>query len=98
MAVSRSEIELASVAEAASIEYLVESVATADGCCRIVDEALRRMGQIDILVNNAGVGTKKETQIWRADRAAWDESLAVNLTAPFELTRLALPMMIERRF
>jgi NAD(P)-dependent dehydrogenase (short-subunit alcohol dehydrogenase family) len=98
MAVSRSEEELASLAQLGSIEYLVESVATPDGCQRIIDETKRRMGHIDILVNNAGMGTKNETQIWRADPDVWSASLAVNLTAPFELTRLTLPAMIERGF
>lgn len=52
---------------------------------------------IDILVNNAGIGSgMSPNQIVAYDDEFWDTSLAVNLTAPYLLTKAFLPAMIER--
>jgi 3-hydroxybutyrate dehydrogenase len=98
MGVSRTEDELALLASESGIEYVVETVETREGCARIVEETTRRLGAIDILVNNAGMGSYREREIWAQDPAVWCESLAVNLDAPFELTRLVVGGMIERRW
>ncbi|MGB3068285.1 MAG: SDR family NAD(P)-dependent oxidoreductase [Ottowia sp.] len=57
----------------------------------------RKHGRIDILVNNAGAHAKNPdgTPIMTGDlsTAAWAHDIAVNLTGPFVLCRLALPSM-----
>ncbi len=54
------------------------------------------LGQVDILVNNAGLhGT---APVHLTDDATWDAILAVDLTAPFLLSRAFLPGMYERHF
>jgi 3-hydroxybutyrate dehydrogenase len=55
---------------------------------------LDRLGALDILVNNAVVRHFAPTEAFPPER--WDEALAVNLSAPFHLTRLALPAMKSR--
>src|SRR5258706_583352 len=55
MAVSRTEPELRELAGATGVEYLVETVATSEGCERIVGQTRSRLGPIDALVTNAGV-------------------------------------------
>jgi NAD(P)-dependent dehydrogenase (short-subunit alcohol dehydrogenase family) len=55
-----------------------------------------RLGPIDILVNNAGIHASAPVQ--RTDDATWDALLAVDLTAPFLLTRACLPAMYERHW
>jgi 3-oxoacyl-[acyl-carrier protein] reductase len=53
-------------------------------------------GPLDVLVANAGTGTRTD---WRdVDDDAWDRTLQVNLTSVWQLTRAALPGMVERRF
>jgi NAD(P)-dependent dehydrogenase (short-subunit alcohol dehydrogenase family) len=94
MAVARTEAELAEL----GLDYVVESVATAEGCSRIVEETRARLGPIEILVNNAGVGSALERPIWEQDPAVWHETLAVNLHAPFHLTRLTAVDMVEHRW
>ena len=52
---------------------------------------------IDILVNNAGIGSNASPRrIADYDDAFWDLSLAINLTAPYLLTKALVPGMIER--
>ena len=54
-------------------------------------DLLGRIGAIDILVNNAVVRHFSPVEHFPPER--WDEALAVNLSAPFHLIRLALPGM-----
>ncbi len=56
----------------------------------------KELGPIEILVNDAGMD--QSGPVHRIDDATWDAVLAVNLTAPFLLTRAALPQMYERGF
>jgi NAD(P)-dependent dehydrogenase (short-subunit alcohol dehydrogenase family) len=95
MAVARTESELASLSADIPVEYLVESVATEEGCARIVSETRARMGPISILVSNAGLGGYHERPIWDQDPAIWRESLAVNLDAAFHLVRLSVRDMVD---
>jgi meso-butanediol dehydrogenase/(S,S)-butanediol dehydrogenase/diacetyl reductase len=57
----------------------------------VVEKAL---GPLDILVNNAGIHSTSPMQ--RMSDAEWDGTLAVNLTAPFLLSRACLPSMYGR--
>lgn len=59
-------------------------------------EVADRLGPIDILVNDAGVSASAPTA--RTADETWDAVLAVDLTAPFLLTRACLPSMYERRW
>ena len=95
LGVSRTEDELASLADGASIEVLAESVATEAGCERIVAEARHRLGPVEILVLNAGIGSGHEREIWAQETSVWRESMAVNLDGPFFLCRAASADMKE---
>jgi len=96
LAVSRTESELETLARELPVEVLAETVATEEGCIRIVEETRRRLGPVEILVNNAGIGSARERVIWKQDPALWRETMAVNLDGPFHLTRLAAADMVER--
>ncbi len=56
--------------------------------------AIQKRGALSVLVNNAAVQPLKSLS--DPYDSTWDAALAVNLTAPFVLTRLALPLMRER--
>ena len=58
---------------------------------RIWDEALSRLGRVDALVNNAGIYEGVSADASDADwQAAWQRTLAVNLTSAADLCRLAV--------
>jgi 3-hydroxybutyrate dehydrogenase len=57
-------------------------------------DLLNRLGAIDILVNNAVVRHFAPVENFAPER--WDQAIAVNLSAPFHLIRLALPAMKNR--
>jgi NAD(P)-dependent dehydrogenase (short-subunit alcohol dehydrogenase family) len=60
-----------------------------------LERAMKAMGRLDILVNNAGIYTPGAAG--EIPFEAWEESLAVNLTGPYLLTREALPHLRRDR-
>jgi NAD(P)-dependent dehydrogenase (short-subunit alcohol dehydrogenase family) len=74
-------------AEEPRIEPLRASLDSAEGCAEAIEGARRLAGPVTILVNNAGRGGWHDRPIWEQDRDGWRASMAVNLDAPFELTR-----------
>jgi 3-oxoacyl-[acyl-carrier protein] reductase len=61
----------------------------------LVPQAETAMGKLDIVVANAGI-TRDNLLVQLTDDA-WDEVIAINLTATFRLTRAALKGMMRRR-
>lgn len=61
----------------------------------VAAQALEAFGEIDILVNSAGIALTGPTVAF--DLADWQRTLAVNLTAPFILSRALLPAMMARK-
>lgn len=76
-------------------EILVADLRVAAERSRVINFALERFGAIDLLVNNAGVEFSSVYHELTLDRVL--EVLRVNLEAPMDLTRLAIPTMLERR-
>jgi NAD(P)-dependent dehydrogenase (short-subunit alcohol dehydrogenase family) len=96
MAVARSEDELEQVTRETGGAWLAADLATPEGCAEAIDGTIEQLGRIDVLINNAGVGSAAEREVWLQDPATWRRAMALNLDAPFELSRLALPEMLER--
>src|SRR5437588_1315632 len=68
----------------------------ADTAEQLVGSVERELGPVDVLAANAGLSRPAS---WEdVDAAAFDETLAVNLRAPYLLARRSLPGMRERRF
>jgi NAD(P)-dependent dehydrogenase (short-subunit alcohol dehydrogenase family) len=59
-----------------------------------VDAAVAAFGGVDILVNNAAISSS--TSILDTTPELYQQIIAVNLTAPFMLTKAVLPVLIER--
>jgi 3-hydroxybutyrate dehydrogenase len=60
----------------------------------LIEAAQRNNDGLDILVNNAVVRYFGSVETFAPDH--WDEALAVNLSAPFHIIRLALPGMMQK--
>jgi len=95
---------------AEELETLIQEAAGADGRflaitadlsnrqapVQIVEEVTRVWGPIEILVNNAGIGSSQDPQpIVDFNDTFWDLTFAVNVTAPYLLTKLVLPSMMR---
>ncbi|MDQ3908278.1 MAG: glucose 1-dehydrogenase [Acidobacteriota bacterium] len=74
---------------------IVADVTKEEDAERVVRETIDDFGVLDVLVNAAGIlanGTIETTTL-----RAWDEMLDVNLRAVFNLMRLAVPHLEDRR-
>jgi NAD(P)-dependent dehydrogenase (short-subunit alcohol dehydrogenase family) len=67
-----------------------------DDCHNAIHAALARYGGIDVLVNNAGVGHIGAVE--EVSDAELEAQLALNLVAPWRLTRMVLPLMRAQGF
>ncbi|MDH3658827.1 MAG: glucose 1-dehydrogenase [Alphaproteobacteria bacterium] len=86
----------ASVQRASRECLVVEAdLATIEGCNQATRDALAHAGTIDILVNNAGIALIDP--LIEATAARWDETMAINLRAPFLLAQAVVPSMIAKR-
>ncbi|MFC7886198.1 SDR family NAD(P)-dependent oxidoreductase [Streptomyces sp. NPDC057376] len=59
----------------------------------VTAKAVEAFGGIDVLVNNAGI-MDRMSALGETGDAEWERTLRINLTAPFLLTRAALPHML----
>ena len=58
--------------------------------------AASEFGGVDVLVNNAGIQHVAPVQDFAAER--WDAIIAINLSAAFHTTRLAMPRMLQQNW
>jgi 3-oxoacyl-[acyl-carrier protein] reductase len=72
------------------------NLADKDDVETLVPRAEEAMGALDILVNNAGI--TRDNIFVRLSDEAWDEVIAVDLTAGFRLARTAVRGMMRRRY
>ncbi|MBE3001956.1 SDR family oxidoreductase [Nocardiopsis sp. HNM0947] len=77
------------------MEFLHSDLTERGAPRRIVDGCVEVFGSIDIVVNSAGINKLAEVEEFGRDE--WDPMVALNLTAPFELSREASRHMIPQR-
>jgi NAD(P)-dependent dehydrogenase (short-subunit alcohol dehydrogenase family) len=96
--VARSEEELDSVrGEITKVGrralVLPVDLASVDDTTEAVRQSVEELGRVDVLVNAAGTDTPGTVEA--LDIEGWDRTLAVNLRAPFLLSKAAFPHMRE---
>ena len=63
----------------------------AEDCSRVVERMLSEFGRVDILFNNAGIVTSGTAETTTEE--TWNETLAINVTAVWCMSKLVLPHM-----
>jgi 3-hydroxybutyrate dehydrogenase len=81
-------------AELPGARFQTADLSIADEAQRLVAETLAAEGHVDILVNNAGI--QHVAPITDFPEAKWRQIIEIMLTAPFLLTKAALPAMYAR--
>ena len=76
--------------------YDAADMSRQDAVEAMMRRAIETLGGIDLLVNNAGIQHVAPVDEFPVD--AWQAILAINLTAAFHTTRLALPAMKRKGF
>jgi 3-hydroxybutyrate dehydrogenase len=78
------------------VRHSSADMASAAAIAGMIETTLDGFGRLDILVNNAGVQHVAPLEQFAPEK--WDAILAINLTAAFHTTRLALPAMRRNGF
>jgi NAD(P)-dependent dehydrogenase (short-subunit alcohol dehydrogenase family) len=60
----------------------------------LVHSVQQDFGQIDAVIHNAGVS--KNSMSWKTSSSDWNETIAVNLTGPFLVSKYVTPYMREQ--
>jgi NAD(P)-dependent dehydrogenase (short-subunit alcohol dehydrogenase family) len=86
-----------SLVEAEGVRYeFIETDITADGVpAQVIATCVERLGSVDILINSAGICPLGEVLEFGRDK--WDATVAVNLTAAFEMSFEAAKVMVPQR-
>jgi 3-hydroxybutyrate dehydrogenase len=71
--------------------YDAADMSRPDAVRSMVEATVAELGAIDVLVNNAGIQFVAPVEDFPVEK--WDAILAINLSAAFHTTRLALPRM-----
>ena len=74
-----------------NVETVVADVADRSGLAKLVDQIAQPFGAPDIVVHAAGINTREAADDVTPD--GWDQTLALNLSAPFFLSQAMVPAM-----
>ena len=82
--------EIAKLCDELGASHVAADLLTAEGC----EELMQKAGPVDILVNNAGMQHVSPVDEFPVDK--WNAIIALNLTAAFHTSRLAVPHMKQK--
>lgn len=93
--VGRDKERLGATLDGPETAWLAADLADPAASTAVIEACVERFGGVDILINAAGAHTMRHTA--QTTDADWQHDLAVNLSAPFFLSRAALPHLLERQ-
>lgn len=71
------------------------NIADEDSVKSLIEQTIKAYGKLDVLVNNAGIMDKFDP-VGDLEKSLWDKVIAVNLTAPFLLSKIAIQHFLQR--
>ena len=83
-------------AEGGKASCILADVSKRDESKFLIDETIKRYGDIHILVNNAGIN--RDSLIHKMSFEAWEQVIAVNLTGVFNCLQFAVIHMREKEY
>jgi len=90
------ETALQIIAAGGTVVSVEADVARLEDVLRVIDNTIETFGSIDILLNNAAVvGPLKP--LHEITPAEWEQTLAIDLQAPYMLARGVVPAMIRQK-
>ena len=92
MAAGRDAGRTADIAsESPSVHTWVGDLTSSGACDRLIAACVKAFGRLDVLVNNAGIYHTANAE--ETTDSIWHQTLAINLTTPFLLSRAAMPQL-----
>lgn len=79
------------ISESDTIAHFHADLSFEDNCEDLIKAVIEKFGRIDVLVNNAGIS--KSAMSWKTESEAWRATMAINLDAPFYLSKHTIPHM-----
>lgn len=73
--------------------FFPTDLSQAADCEKLIEQTFQQFGRIDVLINNAGV--MRQHSVENTPMETWDQTIAVNLRAPFLLTKYAVKHLRE---
>jgi len=73
----------------------IGDITSAKSCVNLISACLDRFGRLDLLVNNAGIYHAANAELTSDE--VWLQTMAINLNAPFYLSREAMPHLRETK-
>lgn len=74
-----------------SIAYFQADLTNEDEVNHMIEAVISRFGRVDVLINNAGIS--KSSMSWKTTLVDWNATIAINLTAPFLVSKACVPAM-----
>jgi len=90
MAAGRDAVRMTALgADVPTIRTWIGDLTASHACDRLIDACVDAFGRLDVLVNNAGIYHQADVE--KTTDPIWQQTIAINLTAPFLLSRSAVP-------
>ena len=100
--ISSQEEELTKVKQETSevgprtlVEYFLADVSKFEEVEKMLQEIKKKFGRLDILVNNAGIC--QDRTLAKMTQQEWQRVIDINLTGVFNVTKAALPLLIQNQ-
>ena len=74
-----------------SVRTWIGDLTSSEACDRLIASCVKEFGRLDVLVNNAGIYHQANAE--RTTNDVWQQTIAINLSATFFLSRAAMPQL-----